>query len=174
MPLETGAEADVIQKLRRDGRSHIPLSRCQHGQRRGRRPAQAHSSFRRDPPGRAFLGDVLVKMPGVRETRTYAVLEEVKADDGVLMNLASNEYFAVVQPFLPKKGVTLVSPDFRVRSAKGLQFQSFTAKVARGTMARWLCEERVNDLAALQGFDRDGWAYDPEGSTPARPLFIKV
>lgn len=28
---------------------------------------------------RAFLGDVLVGMPGVRETRTYAVLEEVKS-----------------------------------------------------------------------------------------------
>ena len=28
---------------------------------------------------RAFLGDVLVDMPGVRETRTYAVLEEVKS-----------------------------------------------------------------------------------------------
>ena len=28
---------------------------------------------------RAFLGDVLVKMPGVRETRTYEVLEEIKA-----------------------------------------------------------------------------------------------
>ncbi len=28
---------------------------------------------------RAFLGDTLVRMPGVRETRTYAVLEEVKA-----------------------------------------------------------------------------------------------
>jgi Lrp/AsnC family leucine-responsive transcriptional regulator len=28
---------------------------------------------------RAFLGDVLVQMPGVRETRTYAVLEEVKS-----------------------------------------------------------------------------------------------
>ena len=27
---------------------------------------------------RAFLGEVLVQMPGVRETRTYAVLEEVK------------------------------------------------------------------------------------------------
>jgi len=27
---------------------------------------------------RIFLGDILVKMPGVRETRTYAVLEEVK------------------------------------------------------------------------------------------------
>jgi Lrp/AsnC family leucine-responsive transcriptional regulator len=28
---------------------------------------------------RAFLGDLLVKLPGVRETRTYAVLEEVKS-----------------------------------------------------------------------------------------------
>ena len=27
---------------------------------------------------RNFLGEILVKMPGVRETRTYAVLEEVK------------------------------------------------------------------------------------------------
>jgi Lrp/AsnC family leucine-responsive transcriptional regulator len=27
---------------------------------------------------RQFLGDVLVNMPGVRETRTYAVLEEIK------------------------------------------------------------------------------------------------
>lgn len=27
---------------------------------------------------RAFLGEILVQMPGVRETRTYAVLEEVK------------------------------------------------------------------------------------------------
>ena len=30
-------------------------------------------------PYRAFLCDVLVRMPGVRETRTYAVLEEVKS-----------------------------------------------------------------------------------------------
>lgn len=29
---------------------------------------------------RAFLGEVLVQMPGVRETRTYAVLEEIKAN----------------------------------------------------------------------------------------------
>jgi Lrp/AsnC family leucine-responsive transcriptional regulator len=28
---------------------------------------------------RVFLGEVLVQMPGVRETRTYAVLEEIKA-----------------------------------------------------------------------------------------------
>jgi hypothetical protein len=104
-----------------------------------------------------------------------AVLDDLKGDgSGLLMNLASNEYFAVVQPFLPRKGVTLVSPDFRIRTPKGLQFQSFTAKVARGTMARWLCEERIADREAVNGFDRDGWAYDAEGSTAARPLFVRA
>jgi len=29
---------------------------------------------------RAFLGDVMLSFPGVRETRSYAVMEEVKAD----------------------------------------------------------------------------------------------
>lgn len=103
-----------------------------------------------------------------------AVLDDLKADgSGFLMNLASNEYFAAVGPFLPRKGVTLVSPDFRVRTAKGLQFQSFAAKVARGTLARWLCEERVADLEALRAFDRDGWRFEEEGSTAARPLFVR-
>ena len=32
---------------------------------------------------RAFLGEVLLSLPGVRETRSYPVIEEVK-DDGVL------------------------------------------------------------------------------------------
>ncbi|MCJ2121197.1 Lrp/AsnC ligand binding domain-containing protein [Methylobacterium sp. J-077] len=32
---------------------------------------------------RRFLGDVMVDLPGVKETRTYAVMEEVKSD-GVL------------------------------------------------------------------------------------------
>ncbi len=103
-----------------------------------------------------------------------AVLQDAR-DDGseTLLNLASNEYFAAVGPHLPKRGVQLVAPDFRVRTAKGLQFQSFTAKVARGAMARWVCEERIDDPAALTGFDRDGWAHHPDGSTPDKPLFVR-
>jgi cytoplasmic iron level regulating protein YaaA (DUF328/UPF0246 family) len=116
-------------------------------------------------------GGKLVEHWGRKVAR--AVLDDLKADgSGVLMNLASNEYFAVVQPFVPKKGVRLVSPDFRVRTAKGLQFQSFAAKVARGTLARWLCEERAA-VDALPSFERDGWAYDAEGSTAPRPLFVR-
>ena len=32
---------------------------------------------------RAFLSDVLLSLPGVRETHTYAVMEEVKAESGL-------------------------------------------------------------------------------------------
>ena len=90
----------------------------------------------------------------------------------LVLNLASNEYFAVVKGQLPKKA-RIIAPDFRVRTAKKLQFQSFTAKVARGAMARWVCEERIADPAALPGFDRDGWRFDADGSTPDTPLFVR-
>jgi cytoplasmic iron level regulating protein YaaA (DUF328/UPF0246 family) len=102
-----------------------------------------------------------------------AIAADLRAEGSKLViNLASNEYFAVLKGQLPKK-VRVIAPDFRVHTAKGLQFQSFTAKVARGVMARWLCDERVEDPAALVHFDRDGWAFEPDGSTPAKPLFVK-
>ena len=102
-----------------------------------------------------------------------AIAADLRAEGSkLLINLASNEYFAVIKGQLPKT-VRIIAPDFRVATAKGLQFQSFTAKVARGVMARWLCDERVDDPAALIHFDRDGWAFDPDGSTPAKPLFVK-
>ncbi|MCM8556832.1 YaaA family protein [Sphingomicrobium sediminis] len=90
----------------------------------------------------------------------------------VLLNLASNEYYDVVRGQLPKK-LTIVEPDFRVRTAKGLQFQSFAAKVARGAMARWVCEERIESVEALQGFDRDGWVYSETESSENAPMFIR-
>ena len=117
-------------------------------------------------------GDKLTDHWGSKVARS--ILGEFK-DEGsaTLLNLASNEYYAVVGPHLPRKGVRVIAPNFRVRTAKGLQFQSFTAKVARGTMARWVCEERVEDAAALTGFDSDGWRFDPEQSAPDKPLFVR-
>ena len=40
-------------------------------------------------------------------------------------------------------------------------------------MARWVCEERVSDPAALPGFDADGWQFDAGGSTENKPLFVR-
>ncbi len=103
-----------------------------------------------------------------------AVAADLRAEKSkLIINLASNEYFAVLKGKLAKS-VRVIAPDFRVKTAKGLQFQSFIAKVARGAMARWLCEERVDDAAALPSFDADGWRFDADGSTPDKPLFIRA
>jgi cytoplasmic iron level regulating protein YaaA (DUF328/UPF0246 family) len=91
----------------------------------------------------------------------------------IILNLASREYFAVAGPFVPKK-VRLIAPDFRVRTARGLQFQSFTAKVARGALARFVCDERIADPAGIEAFERDGWRFDADGSTAEVPLFIRT
>lgn len=103
-----------------------------------------------------------------------AVLGDLREDgSGTILNLASKEYYAAVGPHLPRNGVRVIAPDFRVRTAKGLQFASFTAKVARGSMARWACEERIADPAALPHFAADGWCFLADGSTPDRPLFVR-
>ena len=102
-----------------------------------------------------------------------AIAADLRAEgSGLILNLASTEYFAVLKGRLPKKA-RLIAPDFRVVTKNGPQFQSFAAKVARGAMARWVCDERVEDAAALPAFDRDGWRFDPAGSTSDRPLFVK-
>ena len=102
-----------------------------------------------------------------------AVKADLSADgSNIVLNLASVEYFAAVGPHLPRK-VRVIAPDFRVRTARGLTFQSFPAKVARGALARFVCEERISDPAALRGFDRDGWRFDPDGSTGNAPHFIR-
>jgi len=103
-----------------------------------------------------------------------AVLQDLASDESAtLLNLASNEYYAVLGPHLPKTGIRVIAPDFRVRTAKGLRFQSFTAKVARGAMARWVCDERIADPAALIGFNRDGWAFEADQSSADKPLFVR-
>ena len=136
------------------------------------RPLDAMRPYRLEMGTRwAPAGDKLVDYWGVKVAK--AIAADLRADGSKLViNLASTEYSAVVKGHLPKT-VRVIAPDFRVATPSGLKFHSFTAKVARGVMARWRCDERVEDPAALAGFDRDGWVYEPEGSTPDKPLFVK-
>lgn len=89
-----------------------------------------------------------------------------------IINCASKEYWHVVEQ-TPPKGVRVVTVDFREDGPKGLVFNSFGAKRARGMMARWMCEHRISDPEGLKGFDSDGYAYAPDGSDEMLWRFIK-
>ncbi|RKF19361.1 peroxide stress protein YaaA [Altericroceibacterium spongiae] len=102
-----------------------------------------------------------------------ALLREQLAEEGsnVVLNLASQEYFAAVKGRLDNARV--IDVDFREPGPDGPRFVSFHAKRARGMMARWMCENHITDIEAMRGFDTDGYAFDKEGSEPDRWLFVR-
>jgi len=89
----------------------------------------------------------------------------------VVVNLASNEYFGVIQP--EHLQARLVTPTFLDEVKGQYKVVSFHAKKARGAMAAWLVLNRVSAVRALQDFDDLGYHYDSERSTPDAPVFVR-
>ncbi|TPG43302.1 peroxide stress protein YaaA [Sphingomonas koreensis] len=103
-----------------------------------------------------------------------ALAEDVEAEgSGVVLNLASQEYWAAVAGQLPS-GVRVIEVDFREPGHDGPRFVSFHAKKARGMMARWLCEHRITDAEAMKGFDSAGYAFDSAESTADHWRFARA
>lgn len=82
-----------------------------------------------------------------------------------VLNLASKEYWRVVEPHLRPK-TRVVHVDFRDLGPDGPRFNTFVAKKARGAMARLLCETRATAPGELRHFNYAGYAYaGTEGDT---------
>lgn len=90
-------------------------------------------------------------------------------DDGIVVNLASEEYFKAVDPKALRARV--VSCVFEERRGSGYQVISFLAKRARGLMTRWAALHRAADVEALKGFDSEGYRFAHEVSSPERLVF---
>jgi len=120
-------------------------------------------------PGRnkdlyAYWGDRLDKALG-----------EDLAGEGsdTILNLASNEYWRAIEQ-APPPGTRILAIDFREDGPKGLRFNSFAAKRARGMMARYLCEHRIDRVEGLKGFDSDGYRWVEDGSDEATWRFVRA
>lgn len=91
---------------------------------------------------------------------------------GVILNLASQEYWHAVDGRLPG-GVRVIDIEFREPGPKGPRFVSFNAKRARGMVARYLCEHRITDTDGIKAFDTDGYRFDPAESDDNRWRFMR-
>ena len=96
-----------------------------------------------------------------------SVLEKQKKP--VLLNLASEEYFKVLQA--KNLECPVISPVFQDGKDGKYKIISFYAKRARGLMARYVVENRITDPADLKGFNLDGYKYVASESKPEKPLF---
>ena len=77
---------------------------------------------------------------------------------GMLVNLASQEYFAAVDP--GRLRARVITPVFKDARNGGYQIISFFAKKARGTMADYLIRQRVTTLEKLKKFRGMGYAWN--------------
>ena len=119
-------------------------------------------------PGRAK------NLYGYWGSRVSALLARDLAEEGsdVIVNLASKEYWHAVET-CPPAGARIITVDFREEGPNGLRFNSFGAKKARGLMARWMCEHRITDPDALEGFDSDGYRFAGADADGALLHFIR-
>lgn len=105
---------------------------------------------------------------GARVTETLnTVLTEQKAK--ALVNLASEEYFKVVQA--DALVAPLITPVFEDWKGGKYKIISFFAKRARGMMARYVIDKKIRNPALLKRFDRDGYGFDAAASDVARWVF---
>lgn len=89
----------------------------------------------------------------------------------VVVNLASQEYARAAR--LPSLDARIVTPLFKELRAKGLVTISFAAKRARGMMARYLVEHRIDQPRRLQRFCHDGYAFDEGLSDDDTWVFVR-
>ncbi|MCP4387523.1 MAG: peroxide stress protein YaaA [Gammaproteobacteria bacterium] len=103
---------------------------------------------------------------------TNSLNQELRhSDSKTLINLASGEYFKSIKSKNLKGEI--VTPVFRDYNKGSYQVIGFFAKKARGMMARYLIDNRIDEANALKDFDYAGYSYAPELSDDNEWMFTR-
>ncbi|MGB1241498.1 MAG: peroxide stress protein YaaA [Chitinophagales bacterium] len=107
------------------------------------------------------------------DTRITKKINEILATqkEKVLINLASNEYFKAVKPKLV--GGRILTPVFKDFKNGQYKVISFFAKKARGSMARYIIQNRIANLDDIKAFDTNGYYYKKELSKENEWVFVR-
>lgn len=90
----------------------------------------------------------------------------------VIVNLASNEYFKVVDK--KRLPAPIIQPVFKEKTANGYQLISFFAKKARGMMARYIIKHRIDQVEKLKSFDDEGYLFNEDLSSESQWVFTRT
>ena len=92
-------------------------------------------------------------------------------DDPTLVNLASQEYFGAVDAKALK--IPRVTCHFKEEKGGELRVLGFYAKKARGLMARFAIDRRIDRAEELKRFDVAGYSFQPGLSTDRDWVFAR-
>jgi cytoplasmic iron level regulating protein YaaA (DUF328/UPF0246 family) len=115
-------------------------------------------------------GENLYKFWGNKITDALnAQLKKTKSE--VLLNLASNEYFKVVDT--TNVHADIITPVFKDQKSGKHKIISFYAKKARGMMSAYIIKNRITDVNKIKNFDTAGYRYNKSMSSAREWVFIR-
>ena len=97
-------------------------------------------------------------------------LAEELGKDGSIINLASNEYFKVIDKKLEDKVLHI---EFRENKPEGLRVIPILSKRARGLMARFAVKNKIVNVDDLKLFDYENYMFYEPLSTSNKWVFIR-
>ncbi len=100
-----------------------------------------------------------------------AIEAEPGLADGVLINLASNEYFKVLET--KKHKIRIITPVFKDWKNGQYKLISFYAKKARGLMSRFIIDHGINKPEEIKNFNRDDYRFSEAMSIGDNWTFIR-
>jgi cytoplasmic iron level regulating protein YaaA (DUF328/UPF0246 family) len=89
----------------------------------------------------------------------------------VLVNLASNEYFKSVQ--LKQLDADMVTPVFKDYKNGKYKIISFYAKKARGMMAAYIINNKINKAEDIKGFNNEGYRFNSDMTAGSDWVFTR-
>lgn len=90
---------------------------------------------------------------------------------GILINLASNEYFKAINQ--KKLNADIIVPEFKDLKNGTYKMLSFFAKKARGRMVRFIAENNIQEPEHIKSFDSDGYHFNNSLSTKNKWVFTR-
>ena len=118
-----------------------------------------------------FWGDRVTHALNAALKDQQSKADQNKGKQPTLVNLASNEYFGVLNP--DKIDARVITPNFRELRDGKYRFLSFFAKKARGSMARYMIDHRVKTVKSLREFNYDGYSFNASLSSGDNWIFTR-
>ena len=116
-------------------------------------------------------GKNLYEFWGNKITTSINALAKKNNSKGII-NLASVEYFSSVKT--ENLDLPVYSPVFKDFKNGKYKIISFFAKKARGSMARFVIQNKIKYPADLNKFNLDGYKYSKKDSSEYSPVFLRA
>ena len=115
-------------------------------------------------------GENLYEFWGSKVTKSINSLAKENKSKAIV-NLASVEYFSVLKR--DQLDLPIISPIFKDYKNGQYKIISFFAKKARGTMTRFIMQNKVKKIEDLNDFNLDGYSYSKKDSEKFSPVFLR-